>query len=77
MARTVQDENMLFWEAYASTGEFGYPERAVIVFHCLTDMTKRARFVVREADRSEVEQDVERMSDAELRGLLEESRPLA
>lgn len=77
MARTIQDQDMLFWEAYASSGESGYPARAKIVFHCLTDTSRRPRFVVREADRAEVEHEVRRLSEAELRGLLEGSQPLS
>ncbi|NIU76103.1 MAG: hypothetical protein GWN71_21810 [Gammaproteobacteria bacterium] len=65
------------WEIYAASGAPGSRDPAKIVFHCLTDMTRRARFLAREGDRSDVERDLVRLSDSELRALLEASQPLS
>ncbi|HUG41372.1 MAG TPA: hypothetical protein VMM12_12870 [Longimicrobiales bacterium] len=71
MSRTIQDANLEIWEAYASAGEFGFPERSKILFHCLSDRTRRARALQREEDRAAVEHAVATLSDAELMTLLE------
>ncbi len=71
MTRTVQDDELVLWEAYASSGEWGTPERAKIVFHCLTEPGRRARVVARDGDRSEVEGELVRMTDDELVVLLQ------
>lgn len=73
MTRTIQDQDLLLWEAYASVGDFGFPERARMVFHCLTDPGRRARLVEREGDKSDVEQEVAKLSEAELLTLLQET----
>lgn len=77
MTRTVQDEELVLWEAYASSGEWGTPVRAKIVFHCLTEPGRRARVVAREGDRSEVEEEIGRLSDDELVALLQTADALS
>ncbi len=76
MSRTIQDADLHLWEAYASAGDFGFPEHARMVFHCLSDRMRRARFVERPGDKSDVEGEVERLSDQELAQLLESATEL-
>lgn len=71
MTRTIQDQELLLWEAYASAGDFGFPEHARMIFQCLTDPGRRARIIEREGDKSDVEQEVSALSDAELLAVLE------
>ena len=76
MTRTIQDANLEIWEAYASAGESGFPEHAAIVFHCISDRSRRARRLTREADKSHVESQISTLSDSELAALLAEAPEL-
>jgi hypothetical protein len=76
MSRVFTDENLLNWEAYASGGKFGLPERPKLVFHCMSDRSKRARFLVMNGDNATAEQAVHEMSIDELRALLGQAQPL-
>jgi hypothetical protein len=71
MTRTIQDEDLLLWEVYATAGDFGFPDHARLVFHCLTDPARRARFVEREGDKSDVENEVATATDRDLLELLQ------
>lgn len=77
MTRTIQDQDLLLWEAYASTGDFGYPEQSRIVFHCLTDPGMRARILERDGDKSDVEGEIATLSAAELTELLTQGEELS
>jgi hypothetical protein len=74
MTRTIQDSDLRLWEVYASSGDFGSPDRARVVFHCLTDPGRRARYLDRDRGRADVEQEVATLSEEELGGLLEGAR---
>ena len=76
MARTIQDANLEIWEAYASAGDFGFPARSRIVFHCLSDRTRRARSLTRERDKAAVEQEISTLPEADLSALLAEAEEL-
>jgi hypothetical protein len=76
MARTFLDDNMLEWEAFASAGEFGYADRAHIVFNCLTDSSQRPRIVERTGDRAETEREVAGLAEGPLKELLRAARAL-
>lgn len=76
MTRTIQDQDLLLWEAYASTGDFGFPEHSKIVFHCLTDPALRARILARDGDKSDVEHELATLSSEELTALLSKTEPL-
>ncbi len=76
MTRTIQDQDLLLWEAYASTGDYGYPQQAKIVFHCLTNPALRARVVEQEGDKSDVESQLVTLPESELLGLLAETKEL-
>jgi hypothetical protein len=71
MTRTFQDHDLQLWEAYANSGEFGSADRAKIVFQCLTDPSRRARFLPRHTPRADVEQEIATLSDAEMMALLD------
>lgn len=73
MTRTIQDQDLLLWEAYASAGDFGFPEHARMIFQCLTDPGRRARIIERDGDKSDVEQEVAKLSEAGLLALLEQT----
>lgn len=77
MARTIQDEDLLLWEAYATAGDFGFPDQARMVFHCLTDPSRRARVLEREGDKSDVEHELATMAEAELLSLLERTQEVS
>jgi hypothetical protein len=70
MTRTIQDQDLQLWEAYASSGKFGSPDRGIIIFQCLTDPGRRARILSRHAEKSDVEKEVARLTDDELVELL-------
>ncbi|HEM47549.1 MAG TPA: hypothetical protein ENO23_10960 [Alphaproteobacteria bacterium] len=70
MSRTIQDQDLQIWEAYASSGEDGFPARSKLVFHCLSDRTRKARFSVRDGAKSDVEKEVATLSDAQLAEIL-------
>lgn len=70
MSRTFTDDNLISWEAYASGGKFGLPERAKIVFVCLSDPHLRSRYVVGPGDEAEAAGAVHNYSDDELRSML-------
>lgn len=76
MSRTIQDANLEIWEAYASAGESGFPEHSAIVFHSLSDQTRRARRLPREGDKAAVENEISTLSDADLTALLAEAPEL-
>lgn len=76
MTRTVQDADLRNWEAYPSSGRFGLPGDAKIVFHCLSDPQLRARYVRSGAEEDDAAGWLERASDEELLGLLQRSEEL-
>lgn len=76
MSRIIQDANLDLWEAFASSGDFGFPEHSRLVFHCLSDRTRRARAVEREGDKADVEHEVATLPPEELLGILESSPEL-
>lgn len=76
MSRTFQDAGFLTWEVYASSGAAGYPERARIVFACLSDRSLRPRVVIQGGDKADAEKAVLEYSESELRDLLAKTEPL-
>lgn len=77
MSRTIQDRDLHIWEAYASSGESGSPRNSKLVFHCLSDRTRKARFVEREGAKADVEKDIATLSDGQLAEILGEARELS
>jgi hypothetical protein len=76
MSHTFTDENLLTWEAYASSGNFGLAVRPRIVFNCLSDTTLQQRYVERPGDEADAEEQVHEMSEQQLREMLRKSQPL-
>lgn len=77
MSRTFQDSDLLLWEAYAAAPRSGDEHGARIMFHCLTDRTRRARVLEQvDEDRTAVEETIETAAESELAQLLEEAEPL-
>lgn len=76
MSRVFVDDDLLTWEAYASGGRFGLPERPKIVFHCLSDPAIRARFVIHPGDEANAEETVHELPEERLKAMLKESEEL-
>ncbi len=76
MSRTFVDPDLLMWEAYASTGDFGLPLHPRIIFHCLSAPELRARFVVHGHDEADTAEAVSEMPDERLLELLRHSEEL-
>lgn len=76
MSHTFTDENLITWEAFASSGRFGFAERPSIVFNCLSDPTVRPRHVVRPGDEADAEKQVHEFDEQQLRDMLRQSKPL-
>lgn len=76
MSRVFVDDDLLTWEAYASTGRFGLAERPRIVFHCLSDPGVRARFVIHSGDEANAEETVHQVPEDHLKQMLKESQAL-
>jgi hypothetical protein len=76
MSRVFVDDDLLSWEAFASAGRYGLPDEPKIVFHCLSDRSRRALYVRRGGDNAEAEQLVHSLPDAELRAMLGEAEEL-
>lgn len=77
MTRTIQDPNLMLWEAYSTPGDFGFPDGSRMVFQCLTEPGRRARMVELDGDISDVEKDLVSLSDAELLGLFERTEEVS
>ena len=73
MSRNLRDANLLEWEVFASAGDFGMPDRAYIVFNCLSDRRLRPRYVRQEGDKAEAEALVAGIAEPELEALFSQS----
>ncbi len=76
MSRTFTDEDLLTWEAFATGGDLGLAIQPRIVFHCLSDPSRRPRFVQRRGDEADAEGLVHEIGEDRLRALLGESQEL-
>ena len=76
MSREFIDEGLMVWEAFASGGRFGLPERPKIIFNCLSDPRRRGRFVQHDGDEADAQKSVRELSDGMLRQLLTKSAML-
>jgi hypothetical protein len=70
MSRVITDDGLLEWEAFASGGDFGFPERPYIVFNCLSDPDRRARSIEWPGDNADAEKALQELPDRELKALL-------
>lgn len=76
MSRTFTDDGLMTWEAYASSGEWGRPDRPAVVFNPLSDTTLRPRYVELTGDEADAEALVLGSDEARLRELLRQAAPL-
>lgn len=76
MARIIVDDNLMQWEVYSSGGRFGLPARPKVVFHCLSDLGVRGRYVVMQGDEADAEAAVRDFPQERLRELLREAKAL-
>ena len=76
MSQTFTDENLITWEAFASSGDFGFAERPRIVFNCLSDPQTPPRYVERPGDEASAEGLVMEYDETQLREMLARSRQL-
>ena len=76
MARIFTDGDFRTWESYASGGRFGLPERPKILFNCLSEQDRRARWVPFEGNQADAEEAVAGMPDDRLRELFAKSKEL-
>ena len=77
MSHTFTDQDLLTWEAYASSGNFGLAVRPRIIFNCLSDTSRPQRYVERPGNEADAEEQVHELSEEQLREMLKESVPLA
>ena len=76
MSQTFTDENLMTWEAFASSGNFGLATRPRVVFNCLSDPNLPPRYVERPGDEADAEGQVMSYDDEQLREMLAQSQPL-
>jgi len=76
MSKTFTDDNLLIWEAYPTSGDFGFPERPYIVFNCLSNRTLRPRVVEQDETEADAERAVATASQRELLELFRQSREI-
>jgi hypothetical protein len=74
--RTIYDDDLLEWEAWAVPARGGLPSPGRIVFHCRTDSGLRARFRAVPEGREEAEAMLERAGQEELKRLFADAEPL-
>ena len=73
MSRVFTDDSLLTWEAYASGSRFGLARPARIIFQCLSDPDRRARYVQQDIDNASAERAVHELPEEELKELLKAS----
>lgn len=76
MSRQLIDPNLLTWEAYPSSGPFGFPEKPKVVFNCLSDPDLRARVVSVDGDSADAERRLQEMTTGDLQALFERTSEL-
>ena len=76
MSITFTDEDLHSWEAYASGGDFGLSINPRVVFNCVSDPTRRARFVEVQGDEADAEHLVHHGGEDRLRSMLREAQEL-
>ena len=70
MTKSVVDDDLRSWEAFASTGPYGYSDRSVVVFQCASDPGERPRAFQIEGDKSDAEARVENATRGDLLEML-------
>jgi hypothetical protein len=75
--RLLQDADLLTWEVYASAARPRSGETAAIMFHCLSDPSRRPRIAREAGDQATAERLVNAAGVEELIRLLGEAREIA
>jgi hypothetical protein len=76
MPKSVVDDEMQSWEAFASTGPYGYSDRSVVVFRCSSDPRARPRAYSIAGDKSDAEARVASATRGDLLAMLAGAEPL-
>jgi len=76
MSRVFTDPDLVTWEAYSSSGQWGLPEQPKIVFNCLSDPNRKPRFVIHDGHSGSAQESVGNASDDQLRRMLSKSDAL-
>lgn len=76
MSVTFTDDDLQSWEAYASAGDFGLAIHPKIVFNCVSDPGRRARYVEVPGDEADAEGLVHEGGIDRLRAMLRTSAEL-
>ena len=76
MSRVFTDRDLLTWETYLSSGRFGLPDQPKLVFNCLSEQDRRARYVRFNGDQADAEEVLAELPDDDLREMLAASREL-
>ncbi len=78
MRRTFYDEDFLEWEAYVSGGQPRSEAAARLYFLCLTEPSRRARYVKEESgSTAAAERKLQELDDSSLLELLHRAAPLS
>lgn len=70
MTRTFLDQDLMEWEAFATTPRGGLPSPGRILFRCLSDQSIRTRVHQVEGSRSDAERWIQEAEEEDLRDLL-------
>ena len=76
MSRVFTDRDLLTWEMYLSGGKFGLPDRPKIIFNCLSEQDRRARYVRFDGNQADAEEAVAEMPADRLQEMLAKSYEL-
>jgi hypothetical protein len=74
--RLLQDADLLTWEVFASAARPRSGDTAAVLFHCLSDPSRRPRIALEEGDQATAERLVAGAGDEELLRLLGNSREI-
>jgi len=76
MGKSILDDDLRRWEAFATTGEGGLPDPGRVAFRCTSDPGLRPRVIAVAGDKSVAEQAVAQGSRGELLALFQKAREI-
>lgn len=76
MSRVFTDDDLLTWETFLSSGRFGLPDQPKLIFNCLSEQDRRARYVRFNGDQADAEEVLAELPDDRLRAMLAGSQEL-
>ena len=77
MSRSLLDDGLRNWEAFASTGSYGYSDGSRVIFRCTSDPGEGPRAFALTGDNSEAEAKVAGAPACELLEMLGRAEPLS